>query len=335
MNMRHLPTAGDCALLRGASGRKRARTAVQSWRPMLLATVAILTSACSVSQFAVNKVGDALAGGGGTYASDEDPELVGAALPFSLKLVESLLVKSPRHRGLLTTAASGFTQYAYGFVQLPAEQLEESDLAKAWSEKERARRLYLRARDYGLRGLETRHESLRSRFAADPAAALAATDGDDVELLYWTAAAWGSAVGLAKDDPQLVSDLPRIEALADRALELNPGFAGGALHSFMISWEMVRAGAEGDPTERAAAHFKRAVELSGGREAGPYVAYAESVCMAREDRQCFSEALESALAIDPADQPSARLANILMQRRARWLLDNVDRLILPPLDPEP
>jgi hypothetical protein len=60
--------------------------------PILLAAVAILTSACSVSQFAVNKVGDALAGGGGTYASDEDPELVGAALPFSLKLVESLLV---------------------------------------------------------------------------------------------------------------------------------------------------------------------------------------------------------------------------------------------------
>lgn len=335
MNMRHLPTAGDCAPLRGASDGNRARAAVRSLHPILLAAVAILTSACSVSQFAVNKVGDALAGGGGTYASDEDPELVGAALPFSLKLVESLLVKSPQHRGLLTTAASGFTQYAYGFVQLPAEQLEESDLAKAWSEKERARRLYLRARDYGLRGLETRHDSLRSRFAADPAAALAATDGDDVELLYWTAAAWGSAVGLAKDDPQLVSDLPRIEALADRALELDPGFADGALHSFMISWEMVRAGAEGDPAERAAAHFKRAVELSGGREAGPYVAYAESVCRAREDRQCFSEALESALAIDLADRPSTRLANTLMQRRARWLLDNVDRLILPPLDPEP
>lgn len=335
MNVGHLPTASDCTPVRGAPDRTRFCAAVRSSRPFLLATIAVLSSACSVSQFAVNKVGDALAGGAGTYASDEDPELVGAALPFSLKLVESLLASSPRHRGLLTTAAAGFTQYAYGFVQLPAEQLEESDLAKAWSEKERARRLYLRARDYGLRGLETRHESLRNRLEADPGTALAVTDGDDVELLYWTAAAWGSAVGLAKDDPRLVSDLPHIGALADRALELDPGFADGALHSFMISWEMVRAGAEGDPAGRAAAHFKRAVELSGGHEAGPYVAYAESVCQAREDRQCFREALEAALAIDPADKPAARLANILMQRRARWLLDNVDRLILPPLDPEP
>lgn len=306
------------------------------WRQAaMLLLCATLASACSVSRFAVNRVGDALAEGGSAYASDDDPELVGAALPFSLKLVESLLASSPRHRGLLTTAASGFTQYAYGFVQLPAEQLEASDLGAAWEAKARARRLYLRARDYGLRGLETRHESLRERLAADPRAALADAGRGDVELLYWTAAAWGAAVALAKDDPALVGDLPRIEALADRALELDPDFADGALHGFMISWEMVRAGAEGDPAARATAHFRRAVDLSGGREAGPYVTYAEAVCRAREDRRCFREALEAALAIDPHGKPTARLANTLMQRRARWLLDNLDRLILPPLDPEP
>lgn len=306
------------------------------WRhAALLLLFTALTCGCSVSRYAVNRVGDALAGGGDTYASDEDPELVGAALPFSLKLVESLLASSPRHRGLLTAAASGFTQYAYGFVQMPAEQLEASDLAAAWAQQERARRLYLRARDYGLRGLETRHDTLGSRLGTDPRDALAAADREDVELLYWTAAAWGSAVSLAKDDPGLVGDLPRIEALADRALELDPDFADGALHGFMISWEMVRAGAEGDPAGRATAHFRRAVELSGGREAAPYVAYADSVCRAREDRVCFREALEAALAIDPDAKPSARLANLLMQRRARWLLENLDRLILPPLEPEP
>lgn len=301
---------------------------------ILAAVCAVLCAGCSISRFAVNRVGDALAGGAGTYASDEDPELVGAALPFSLKLVESLLAESPQHRGLLVTAASGFTQYAYGFVQLPAEQVEHQDLEFAWAEKERARRLFLRARDYGLRGLETRHEGLRGRLEADPRAALTVTDRDDVELLYWTAAAWGSAVGLAKDDPRLVGDLPRIEALADRALELHPDFGDGALHSFMINWEMIRAGAEGDPAARATEHFRRAVELSGGREAGPYVTYAEAVCRTFEDRRCFREALEQALAIDLEAKPSARLANVLMQRRARWLLDSIDRLILPPLDPD-
>lgn len=297
---------------------------------LLLAMVAL--TGCSVQRFAINKVGDALSAGAGTYATDDDPELVGGALPFSLKLVESLLASTPRHRGLLTTAASGFTQYAYAFVQLPAEQQEESDLAGAWAAEARARRLYLRARDYGLRGLETRHPMLRQRFVANPRAALAATDRRDVELLYWTAAAWGAAIGLAKDDPAMVSDLPYVGALADRALELDPEFSHGAIHGFMVTWEMVRPGAEGDPAERATRHFRQAVAMSNGKDASPYVAYAESVCLPREDRACFHDALTAALAVDPNANPSGRLANIVMQRRARWLLERTDRLILPPLD---
>src|SRR5258708_10138229 len=87
--------------------------------------------ACSIKRIAVNKLGNALASGGTTFTSDEDPELVRDALPFSLKLIESLLAESPRHRGLLFAASSGFTPYAYAFVQQEADELEDRDLAKA------------------------------------------------------------------------------------------------------------------------------------------------------------------------------------------------------------
>src|SRR5512138_82551 len=100
---------------------------------------------CSIKKFAVNKVGDALAGGGATFASDDDPELVKAAVPFSLKLMESLLAESPRHEGLLLAAASGFTQYSYAFVQEDADELEDKDFTAAEEMHGRARRLYLRA----------------------------------------------------------------------------------------------------------------------------------------------------------------------------------------------
>jgi len=102
---------------------------------------------------AVNKVGDALAGSGSTFASDDDPELVKAAVPFSLKLMESLLAESPRHKGLLFATASGFTQYSYAFVQQDADEMEDKDVTGAAHLRARARRLYLRARNYGLRGL--------------------------------------------------------------------------------------------------------------------------------------------------------------------------------------
>ena len=39
-----------------------------------------------------------------------------------------------------------------------------------------------------------------------------------------------------------------------------------------------------------------------------------------------------AVDIDPDAQPESRLANLVMQRRARWLLAHADRWILPPLE---
>src|SRR5580765_5457590 len=112
-----------------------------------LALALMLAPGCSLKRIAVNKVGDALAGGGTTFASDDNPELVKAAVPFSLKLMESLLNESPKHKGLLFAASSGFTKYSYAFVQQDAEELEGTDVAASLAMRQRARRLYLRARD--------------------------------------------------------------------------------------------------------------------------------------------------------------------------------------------
>ena len=285
--------------------------------------------ACSVKKFAVNKLGDALAEGAGTYAADDDPELIEQAVPFSLKLMESLLAESPRHAGLLTALGSGFTQYAYAFVQLEADRLEERDLDAATAGWERARKLYLRARDYGVRGLETRHEAIGRALAEDPDTALAATAIDDVPLLYWTAVSWAGAIALSKDDPQLVGDLPILEALIRRALELDESYDAGAIHAFLIVYEMSRpGGGDGDPAERARRHFERAVELSDGQLASPLVAMAESVAVAEQDRAEFERLLTRALAIDPGLRPEWQLSNVIFQRHARWLLKRADRLIL-------
>src|ERR1051326_8261237 len=89
------------------------------------ALAGLLATGCSIRKMAVNKLGDALAGGGTTFASDDDPELVKAAVPFSLKLMESLLAETPNHKGLLFATASGFAQYAFAFVQRSEEHTSE------------------------------------------------------------------------------------------------------------------------------------------------------------------------------------------------------------------
>jgi len=295
---------------------------------LLAATLPSLLAGCSINRLAVNRLGDALAGSGTTFSSDDDPDLIAAATPFSLKLIESVLAASPSHRGLLLAAASGFTQYAYAFVQQEAERLEDSSLARAAEARTRARRLYLRARDYGLRGLETRHPRFGAGLRADARRAARAAGPEDVPFLYWTAASWGAAIALSKDDPETVADQSLVEALIDRALELDEDFDAGAIHSFLISYEPLRQGAQGDPYERARAHFDRAVALTSGQSAGPYVSYAEAVSAARQDRRGFEAMLQRALAVDPDARPEWRLANLVVQRRARWLLARVDQMFL-------
>ncbi len=294
----------------------------------LLAFSVLGASGCSVRKFAVNKLGDSLASGGTSFASDDDPDLVGEALPFSLKLMEGLLEESPRHRGLLFAASSGFTQYAYVFVQQPAEQIEDKDLGEADALRARARRLYLRARNYGLRGLETRYPDFATRLRQEPKSAVRKTLVRDVPLLYWTATSWGAAIALSKDNPEMVADQLIVEALIDRAFALDPDYDHGAIDEFLITYESVRVGATKDFASRSRKHFDRALNLTSHQSASPYVALAEVVSISNQDREEFESLLKKALAIDPDARPEWRLSNIVMQRRARWLLSREDDLFV-------
>ena len=193
--------------------------------------------------------------------------------------------------------------------------------------RQRARNLYLRARDYALRGLDVSHPGFSSALAKDARTAVQQLKRRDVPQTYWAAASWAAAMTILKDDPNLLADLPIVEALIDRALELDESFDAGAIHSFLISYEMVRPSGEGFAADRARAHFDRAVQLSEGQMAGPYVSLAESVASAERDRALFESSLHQALAINPDARPEWRLVNLIMQQRAAWLLTQVDDLI--------
>jgi predicted anti-sigma-YlaC factor YlaD len=303
-----------------------------AWAKGLAPILCAVWAGCTtIKHSAVDSLGDALAAGGTSFSSDNDPELVAAAAPFSLKLMESLLAERPHHRGLLLAAASGFTQYAFAFVQQEADEIVEKDFAAGSAMQTRARRLYLRARDYGLRGLDVAHPGFSAKLRANPQAAVQSATRDDVPLLFWTAASWGAAISLSKDNAELIGDQGILEALIDRAAALNEPFDHGAIHSFLITYEMARPVGTGVPADRARRHFERAVALSNKQQAGPFVNLAESVAVPGGQRTEFESLLKQALAIDVDARPEWRLVNLVMQRRARWLLGRIDDLFLPPL----
>lgn len=293
-----------------------------------LCIAAVLLPACSVKKMAVNALGNALAEGGSTYASDDDPVLVGDAAPFGLKTIETLLEEAPRHEGLLFAAASGFTRYGFAWVQQEADFVEAQDLARATALRQRARKLYRRGLEYGLRGLEVDVPDFRNRLRADPQGTLARLKKEHVPTLYWTAAAWGLLMSLTKEDAELTADQALLDAMMRRALALDEGFDHGSIHDFFISFEGGRPAAAGASAAKAREHFDRALALGRGRRAWPYVNWAETVSVANQDRKEFERLLNEALAVDPDAQKDLRVTNLIAQQRARWLLSRADELFI-------
>jgi predicted anti-sigma-YlaC factor YlaD len=318
----------DWASAKRTSKRGKHTMTLRRFLAIVLIILTMLCNSCSIKKIAMNRLGDALAQGGTAFSSDNDPEMIRTAAPFSLKLMESILAECPQHIGLLLALSSGFTQYAFAFVVQEAEETEENDLAKAMEGRARAMRLYLRARDYGLRALDVRYPGFVEILNNEPEKAVRNLGKKDVPYTYWTAVSWAGAISMAKDSAELIADLPKVEALIDRALVLDEAFDSGAIHSFLITYEMNRASGIGDPENNARRHFERAVVLSDGQQAGPFVTLAESVLLPKQDKAEFKNTLQMALAIDTDMRLEWRLANVVMQRKARWLLQRIDKLFV-------
>jgi predicted anti-sigma-YlaC factor YlaD len=290
----------------------------------LLMLAAAATSACSVRQMAVNTVASTLAEAGSTFTSDDDPELVGDAIPFALKFYESILDATPKHKELLLSTCGSFTQYAYGYVETGAEALPLSRRTDIQHLRDRALKLYLRARGYCFRSMNAQFGAGSSEaLLQNPEAVVARAKKSDVPLLYWTAASWGAAISLGIDRPELAVDLPAVRVLADRALALDEKWNKGALHELLITLDSLPE-ALGGNAARAREHFAKAVEIQKGLSPGPYVALATGIAIPNQDRAEFERLLKQALAIDPEKDGSSRLVTLITQKRARLLLDRAD-----------
>ena len=299
-------------------------------RLLLLLTAVACLSGCSLRTYAINMVGDALASGDSVYESDEDLELVVDALPFGLKLTESLLSESPRHEGLLLTACRGFVLYTYANVAYEAERAMDEDIDRARALRTRARKLYQRAFGYCMRGVERSYEGFGDQLLVDPDTAVRriepGREDRDLPLVYWSAAALGLAISVSRESAAMLARLPEVEALIDRALDLDEDWEDGTLHEFKVT----SAGAIPGQVDydEIRQHYDRALELSEGHSAGLYVAYAEAVSVPTQNAAEFREMMEKALAVDVDADPDNRLVNLIAQRRATWLLDRIDDLIL-------
>ncbi len=244
--------------------------------------------------------------------AEGDLELAREAAATNLKLVEGLLHADPGNRRLAALTAQAFGGYALAFV-------EDDDPARAAA-------LYRRGKEIGLAQLaRNRHLAAGLRGTdEDFAAALRHLGQRDKELILWTAMCWGKWIDLSRDDPAAVADLPRVEALFQRLLELDEGYYYAAPHLFLGVFYGGRSPMLGGRPEEAKAHFERAIELTHGRFLTARLYYAQYYARQVQDRELFVRQLKMVLDAPDDLLPEMRLANQVAKRKAARLLARVD-----------
>jgi predicted anti-sigma-YlaC factor YlaD len=157
---------------------------------------------------------------------------------------------------------------------------------------------------------------------------LAATTPADTSLLYWLGNAWMGAFTTNKFDMKLAITTNRAVGCMQRVLALDSTYGNGSIHDFFISWYGSLPASMGGSAQKAQKHFEKSLAISGGLRASPYVALAVSVCVKQQDHTRFTSLLKQALQVDVSQPSPDRLANILAQNRARWLLAHIDDFFL-------
>jgi len=257
------------------------------------------------------------------YIFNHYPTTVQKVYKTKLTSLERRIKRHPDRQDLLLKASTTYTQYAYGFLVEKADRTALEDYRAARSLYRKALSYFQLAIDYGKKGLELRYPTF-NQWLEDTTKAHPPFIMDDVPALYWLAASYGGAISASRGDPGWLIHFPKIGILLEEALKLNPTWNQGALYSAMISYTVKRPDPIQNRYELARDYYEKAITVSQGRSASPYVVYAESVLISKQDRANFIAQLESVLQMDVREDKELQLANIIAQKRAAWLLDHVD-----------
>lgn len=303
---------------------------LRSLAPLLI--IALLASGCGpvLRRVTVASATEIFQDGMEAFYREGDLILAEQALASHLKFLEVFLQASPENETLLLQAAQAFGAYAFAFVEEKIEA-HRGDREQTLLHTERARRLYLRGRDYGLKLLQLRSDPFAHALTADlPTfqAAVKRLQEEDVPALFWTAYGWAGYITWSRDRPEAVAGLPRVEAMMRRVLELNEGYFSAGPHLFFGVYYASRSrGLGGDPAQ-AKFHLDRALQLTAGKLLLVHLFTAYPYAVQTQDRRLFETMLQAILDAPEDLSPEQRLSNAIAKARAQLLHRRIDELFL-------
>lgn len=249
-------------------------------------------------------------------ATNRNPDvaMVRDAMPAMLIQMDGFIRVSPENRYLLVSAAEANLAYAFLFV-------EDKD-------RRRARELYAKAREYALRNLKT-NKTFRQALEQDDlqvyAKALKTIHKRDIAALYMATNSWLQWINLSHgDNPDVLKDLPRVEAMMDRLLELDDTFYYGGVHALMGVYAISRPEMFGGRPDEAQAQFQEAFEISESKFLLWHFLYAKYYAVQTRDRELFVTTLNRIIETPDDILPDQAFVNAAVKLKAKDLLQRVD-----------
>jgi tetratricopeptide (TPR) repeat protein len=245
-----------------------------------------------------------------------DVELARNAIPGNLKLLEGLLKNDPQNKQILTTLSMGFAGYSLLFVEGDAP--------------ERASRLYLRARDYGLKALGEKGVRLKDAQdrKEDLQRVLQTLGREDLEPLFWIAVSWNAWINLNLYKPGALAQLNASQACLDRVMEIDASYFQGLPHILTGVSLSARPPMLGGNVEQAKEHFDKALQLSQRKFSLAQYYFARFYAVRVQDKALFLRLVAEIEKMNPWELRDVCLINAVTQQKAKQLKEMVDDLFL-------
>ncbi len=286
---------------------------IQAIRKSVLNTILVVLApvifiqSCSINKFVIRQTGTILDYSVIALYEETDLTLAEQALASDIKLMEGLIKGDPENDHLLLLTSKAFSGYTLGFVE------DE--------EPERAKALYLRAKEYGLQVLRMDDTFAQNESAKIDQFSQAVNQLDENYLgaIFWTAFAWGGWINLSLDNPRALMELPKVQILMQRVLDLDEAyFHGGAYLFFGSIWGTKPRMLGGDP-EKAREYFEKNLKITEGKFLLTYIYYARFYAAKTLNEELFDEFLAK-VENTPADVlPGYQLLNMIAKKKAEYL----------------
>jgi TRAP transporter T-component len=242
-----------------------------------------------------------------------DIDLVCEGSPAFLLMLDSMVAANPEDQTLLLHATKAFGGYATAL--------------DVCGNPKRAATVSSKAKLYGM-SLLWDCDPLKSTCTVslpELEQTLAGLGKADVERLFWAGNGWATWVRYQAGSPQSLMELPQLEQIMLRVLELDESYYHGGAHIFLGAYYGAKPPLLGGKPELSRHHFERALSLSNRQFLPTLVLYAQTYARMAFDRELFVSLLQEVLDFPLESQPTSGLANKVAKRNAGRLLDETDQ----------